>query len=109
MSQETITETVEGLESSREDGALQNGVLWAYSEREVITWSETVKKEARSLDGHELGQVRHVGRNYVHVVRGIFKKEKFLIPRDLAHGFDGSTLWFCLEHGTEFDFLTPKR
>jgi hypothetical protein len=59
-----------------------------------IVWSETIRKEARGMDAFDLGEVHAVERNYVKTKRGLFRKETFCLPRNLAEAFDGSILWF---------------
>ena len=59
-----------------------------------IDWDDVIKKEARGSGDEDLGEVQEVGGNYVLVQRGIVKKEKFYIPRDLAESYDGDVLRF---------------
>jgi hypothetical protein len=57
-------------------------------------WSQTIRKEAKGLDAFDLGEVQAVAPHYVKTEKGLFNKEIFYLPRDLAEVFDGSTLWF---------------
>lgn len=60
-----------------------------------IGWDNIVKKEARGVtDDFDLGEVQEVGSNYIMTQKGTVNREKFYIPKYLAHGFDGDTLWF---------------
>jgi len=59
-----------------------------------IVWGQTIKKETRGLDAFDLGEVQAVAPHYVRTEKGLFNKETFYLPRDLAEVFDGSTLWF---------------
>jgi len=74
-----------------------------------IVWSRTVKKESRGLDAFDFGEVQAVAPHYVKTEKGLFNKETFYLPRDLAEVFDGSTLWFRIapERAEEFRRETP--
>ena len=60
----------------------------------VTDWSEVIKKEARGSGDEDLGEVQEVGPNYVLVQKGMLKKEKFYIPKDMAESYDGNVLRF---------------
>jgi uncharacterized protein (TIGR02271 family) len=62
---------------------------------ESIAWDNIIKKEARgATDDSDFGEVQELGQNYVLTQKGMVNKEKFYIPKYLAQGFDGGTLWF---------------
>src|ERR671914_1654094 len=62
---------------------------------ESIAWDNIIKKEARgTTDDSDFGEVQELGQNYVLTQKGMVNKEKFYIPKYLAQGFDGGTLWF---------------
>ena len=60
----------------------------------TIDWNDVIKKEARSINDEDLGEVQQVEDNYVLVQRGIINKEKFYIPKDQAESYDGDVLKF---------------
>jgi uncharacterized protein (TIGR02271 family) len=60
-----------------------------------IAWNDVIKKEARgTVDDSDFGEVQEVGQHYVLTQKGMVNKEKFYIPKYLAQGYDGNTLWF---------------
>jgi uncharacterized protein (TIGR02271 family) len=60
-----------------------------------IAWNDVIKKEARgAVDDSDFGEVQEVGQHYVLTQKGMVNKEKFYIPKYLAQGYDGNTLWF---------------
>ena len=60
-----------------------------------IEWNDVIKKEARGAsDDADFGEVQEVGQHYILTQKGIVNKEKFYIPKYLAQGYDGHTLWF---------------
>ena len=59
-----------------------------------IDWNDVTKKEARGSNDEDLGEVQEVGPNYVLVQKGMLKKEKFYIPKDMAESYDGNVLRF---------------
>ena len=74
-----------------------------------IVWSETWKKEVRGAEGCDLGEVQSIEHHYVKTQKGVLRRKMFYLPRDIAEGFDGSTLWFGLtrELAEEFRRTTP--
>src|ERR671932_1327552 len=61
-----------------------------------IDWSDVIKKEARSSNDEDLGEVQEVGENYVLVQRGLVNKDKFYIPKDQVESYDGDVLRFSI-------------
>ena len=60
-----------------------------------IDWADVVKKEARGVsEDTDLGEVQEVERNYVVTQKGLLNKQKYFIPKYLAEGYDGDTLYF---------------
>src|SRR5919108_1637335 len=59
-----------------------------------IDWNDIVKKEARGINNEDLGEVHELTKDYVIVEKGVINKERFYIPRDLAVGYNGTTLVF---------------
>jgi stress response protein YsnF len=58
-----------------------------------IAWDDVIKKEARGSDDYSLGEVRQVTSEYIITHKGIVNTKWFQIPKRLAQGFDGSTLF----------------
>lgn len=59
-----------------------------------IDWNDILKKEAEGINNEDLGEVQEVTQDYVLVEKGVINREKFYIPRDLAVGYNGTTLIF---------------
>ena len=59
-----------------------------------IYWNNTIKKEARGINGEDLGEVQEISNGFVVVQRGTISKEKFYIPQDKAESFNGDVLMF---------------
>jgi hypothetical protein len=56
---------------------------------------DIIKKEARGLgDDADLGEVQEVGIEHIVTQKGIFDKDKYLIPKNLVERFDGETVYF---------------
>lgn len=65
------------------------------SSESTIAWDDVIKKEARgAVDDSDFGEVQEVGQNYVRTEKGMINKKKYYIPKYLAQGYDGETLWF---------------
>ena len=54
-------------------------------------------KNVKTNDGEDLGEVKEVSENYLHIEKGTIRKEKFWIPKYVADAFDGKTLWLLME------------
>ncbi len=59
-----------------------------------IDWPAVVKKEARGLNGEDLGEVQQVSDIHVKIEKGLIDKMSFSIPKILVKDYDGHTLRF---------------
>ena len=59
-----------------------------------IKWAETIKKEARGVNGLDLGEVQQVELENIITQKGTIEKEQYRVPKKLVEKFDGNTLWF---------------
>src|ERR1041384_5848523 len=59
-------------------------------------WQSLFDRDAKGLDGFDLGKIKSVAEEYVYLEKGTFTKEKFFIPKRFADRFDGKTLWFSV-------------
>ena len=57
-------------------------------------WSDILKKEATGIDDCDLGEVWRIGTDFIVTEKGIIKKKRYCIPKNLITGFDGHTLYF---------------
>lgn len=62
----------------------------------IIEWKDVRKKQARGIDGVDLGTVKEIGQTYVVTERRDVNNEKYYIPKYLAEGYDGSLLRFTI-------------
>jgi len=60
-------------------------------------WKTLKGKNVRTNDGKDLGEIKEVSENYLHVEKGTVRKEKFWIPKYVADAFDGKTLWLLVD------------
>ena len=59
-------------------------------------WKTLKGKDVKTSDGQDLGEIKEVSENYLHVEKGTIHKEKFWIPKYVADAFDGKTLWLLI-------------
>ena len=57
-------------------------------------WNKVIKKEAKSNDNKELGEIQGTEYNCLVVERGLVNKEFFYMPKDLVESYDGKTVNF---------------
>lgn len=60
-------------------------------------WKTLKGKNVKTNDGKDLGEIKEVSENYLHVEKGTIHKERFWIPKYIADVFDGKTLWLLME------------
>ena len=63
----------------------------------TILWKTLKGKKVKTYDGIELGEIKQVSENYMHVEKGTVHKESFWIPKYIADAFDGKTLWLLID------------
>ena len=59
-------------------------------------WKTLKGKNVRTNDGKNLGEIKEVSENYLHIEKGTVRKEKLWIPKYIADAFDGKTLWLLI-------------
>ena len=59
-------------------------------------WKTLKGKNVKTNDGEDLGEVKEVSENYLHIEKGTIRKEKFWNPKYVADAFDGKTLWLLM-------------
>jgi hypothetical protein len=65
-----------------------------YLQMETLKQDDVIKKEARGLDGFDLGEVQEVTLDHVLTQKGIVDRKWYQIPKNLVKSFDGSKAIF---------------
>lgn len=63
-------------------------------EQTGIEWIEVVKKEARGIEGADLGEIQEIGDTFVKTKKGLLNKEEFYLPKYLVESYDGHVVQF---------------
>jgi hypothetical protein len=63
----------------------------------ITLWKNLKGKNVKTNDGIDLGEIKEVSENYLHVEKGTIHKERFWIPKYVADAFDGKTLWLLID------------
>jgi hypothetical protein len=63
----------------------------------TILWTTLKGKKVKTNDRSDLGEIKQVSENYIHVEKGTIHKESFWIPKYIAGAFDGKTLWLLID------------
>lgn len=74
----------------------------------TVSWRDAIKKEARGLNGFDLGEVQDTGTYYVHTQKGLEHKTQYYIPKKLFKSYDGQTLRFDVNDLNAADFVGYK-
>jgi hypothetical protein len=61
-----------------------------------MAWNDLLRKEARCIDGLDIGDVWDVDEHYLLTQKGMLnkQKERFYIPIYLVEKYDSNTVWF---------------
>ena len=60
-------------------------------------WKTLKNRHVKTNDGKDLGEIKNISDNYIHVKKGTILKESFWIPKHIADAFDGKTLWLLID------------
>ena len=60
-------------------------------------WKTLKGRDVKTNDGKDLGEIKDIPDNYIHVEKGTIHKESFWIPKYIADAFDGKTLWLLID------------
>jgi uncharacterized protein (TIGR02271 family) len=64
------------------------------SDTKNIPWNEIIKKDARGINGADLGKIQEVGSDSILTKKGIINTKLFDIPKDLVKNYDGDVVYF---------------
>jgi uncharacterized protein (TIGR02271 family) len=74
----------------------------------TVSWKEAHKKEARGVNGYDLGEVQDTGTYYVHTQKGVGSHTQFYIPKKYFSSFDGRTVRFDVGATQANEFVGNK-
>ncbi len=73
-----------------------------------IDWRQVIKKEARGINGEDLGEVKEAGSTYIMTEKGLLNKEQYLIPIELVKSFDNDVLTFVITEDEAKTYLSGQ-
>jgi sporulation protein YlmC with PRC-barrel domain len=62
----------------------------------TVLWSMLKGKKVITNDGKDIGEIKDISDNYIHLEKGTIKKDKFWIPKYTADAYDGKHLWLLI-------------
>lgn len=68
----------------------------ASSEGPKMLWEQLKGKKVKTNDGKDVGEIKQVVQNYIHVEKGMMNKDKAWIPKYVADAYDGDVLWLMI-------------
>ena len=54
----------------------------------VMPWEDVIGKKVRSIDEHEIGEIKSVFSSFIEVEEGILRKDRYYIPKYYIEGYD---------------------
>jgi hypothetical protein len=54
----------------------------------VMPWEDVIGKKVRSIDEHEIGEIKSVFSSFIEVEEGFLRKDRYYIPKYYIEGYD---------------------
>jgi hypothetical protein len=54
----------------------------------VMPWEDVIGKKVKSIDEHEIGEIKSVFSSFIEVEEGLLRKERYYIPKYYVEGYD---------------------
>jgi hypothetical protein len=54
----------------------------------VMPWEDVIGKKVKSIDEHEIGEIKSVFSSFIEVEEGLLRKDRYYIPKYYIEGYD---------------------
>jgi hypothetical protein len=54
----------------------------------VMPWEDVIGKKVKSIDEHEIGEIKSVFSSFIEVEEGLLRKDRYYIPKYYVEGYD---------------------
>jgi hypothetical protein len=54
----------------------------------VMPWEDVIGKKVKSIDEHEIGEIKNVFSSFIEVEEGLLRKDRYYIPKYYIEGYD---------------------
>jgi hypothetical protein len=62
--------------------------ITAQKEKLVMPWKDVIGKKVKSIDEHDMGEIKSVFSSFVEVEDGLLRKDRYYIPKYYIEGYD---------------------
>ena len=53
-----------------------------------MPWEDVIGKKVKSIDEHEIGEIKSVFSSFIEVEEGFLRKDRYYIPKYYVEGYD---------------------
>ena len=65
-----------------------SGDRTAQKDKLVMPWEDVIGKKLKSMDEHEIGEIKSVFSSFIEVEEGLLRKDRYYIPKYYIEGYD---------------------
>lgn len=65
-----------------------SGDRTAQKNKLVMPWEDVIGKKVKSMDEHEIGEIKSVFSSFIEVEEGLLRKDRYYIPKSYIEGYD---------------------
>ena len=58
----------------------------------VMPWEDVIGKKVKSIDEHEIGEIKSVFSSFIEVEEGFLRKDRYYIPKYYIEGYDNEDM-----------------
>ena len=63
-------------------------VVQIQKDKLVMPWEDVIGKKVKSIDEHEIGEIKSVFSSFIEVEEGLLRKDRYYIPKYYVEGYD---------------------
>ncbi|HZD34812.1 MAG TPA: hypothetical protein VE130_06370, partial [Nitrososphaeraceae archaeon] len=64
------------------------GEVMVQKEKLVMPWKDVIGKKVKSIDEHNIGEIKSVFSGFIEVEEGLLRKDRYYIPKYYIEGYD---------------------
>ena len=61
-----------------------------------LSWDEALDKTAKSINKKEIGKIKDISQDYIHIQKGLVEKDHYLVPKYFVEGYEDDDIILSL-------------
>ena len=61
-----------------------------------LSWDEALDKTAKSINNKEIGKIKDISQDYIHIQKGLVEKDHYLVPKYFVEGYEDDDIILSL-------------